>query len=69
MVRTYQEAALNSSSEIPLIYGVDAVHGHNNVYGATIFPHNINLGMTRNAELIRLIGMATAAEVKSTGIH
>ncbi len=69
MVRTYQEAALNSSSEIPLIYGVDAVHGHNNVYGATIFPHNINLGMTRNEDLIRQIGMATAAEVKSTGIH
>ena len=69
MVHSFQSAALESSSEIPLLFGVDAVHGHNNVYGATIFPHNINLGMTRNAELMRLIGIATAKEVKSTGIH
>ncbi|MFU8793600.1 MAG: glycoside hydrolase family 3 protein, partial [Acholeplasmataceae bacterium] len=69
MVKTFQEAALESSSEIPLLFGIDAVHGHNNAYGATIFPHNINLGMTRNAELMRLIGIATAKEVKSTGIH
>ncbi len=69
MVSQFQQAALASSSGIPLLYGVDAVHGHNNVYGATIFPHNINLGMAGDAELIRRIGEATAKEVKSTGIH
>ncbi|MFP4286155.1 MAG: glycoside hydrolase family 3 protein [Candidatus Izemoplasmataceae bacterium] len=69
MVYSFQEAALNSSSEIPLLFGIDAVHGHNNVYGATIFPHNINLGMTQNKELLREIGEATAQEVKATGIH
>ena len=69
MVKMYQEAALISSSKIPLIYGTDAVHGHNNVYGATIFPHNINLGMMNNAELIEKIGEATALEMKVTGIH
>ena len=69
MVKRYQEAALQSSSSIPLLYGTDAVHGHNNVYGATIFPHNINLGMMNNAELIKQIGEATALEMKATGIH
>jgi beta-glucosidase len=53
---------------IPLIWGTDAVHGHSNVYGATIFPHNIGLGATRNPELIRQIGAATAIEVAVTGI-
>lgn len=53
---------------IPLIWGTDAVHGHNNVIGATLFPHNIALGATRNPELIRKIGAATAAEVAATGI-
>lgn len=69
MVEGFQEAALASSSRIPLLFGTDAVHGHNNAYGATIFPHNINLGMTRDAELIREIGIATAKELKATGIH
>jgi len=53
---------------IPLLWGTDAVHGHSNVYGATIFPHNIGLGATRNPELIRKIGEATAIEVAVTGI-
>ncbi len=69
MVKSYQEAALNSSSQIPLLYGTDAVHGHNNVYGATIFPHNINLGMANDQALMKAIGEATAREMKSTGIH
>tara|TARA_E500000178_G_scaffold330913_1_gene363248 strand:+ start:7155 stop:10604 length:3450 start_codon:yes stop_codon:yes gene_type:complete len=53
---------------IPIIWGTDAVHGHNNVMGATIFPHNIGLGAMNNAELVREIGEITALEVASTGI-
>ncbi|ANY21392.1 Periplasmic beta-glucosidase precursor [Tsuneonella dongtanensis] len=53
---------------IPTIWGTDAVHGHTNVVGATIFPHNIGLGATRDADLIRRIGSATAAEIEATGI-
>ena len=47
MVDGFQNAALSTRLGIPIIYGIDAVHGHNNVYGATIFPHNIGLGATR----------------------
>ncbi len=64
----YQNAAVASRLGIPLIYGVDAVHGHNNVHGATIFPHNIGLGATRNPALVQQIGRATAEEVSGTGI-
>ena len=53
---------------IPILWGTDAVHGHNNVIGATIFPHNIGLGSTMNADLIKIIGQAVAREVLSTGI-
>ena len=53
---------------IPAIWGVDAVHGHNNVIGATIFPHNIGLGAARNPDLIRRIGEITAREVRVTGL-
>lgn len=63
----YQEAARSTRLGIPILYGVDAVHGHNNLYGATIFPHNIGLGATRDAELVRRIGEATATEVNATG--
>ena len=55
--------------KIPIIYGVDAVHGHNNVIGAVVFPHNIGLGATRNAALVEEIGRITAREVRATGIH
>ena len=55
--------------KIPVIWGTDAVHGHNNVHGATIFPHNIGLGATRNIELMQKIGVATAKEVSATGIY
>jgi beta-glucosidase len=68
MVDGYQAVALSTRLGIPLIYGVDAVHGHNNVYGATIFPHNIGLGATRNPELVERIGQITAKEVYATGI-
>lgn len=60
-------AAARPGAKIPLIYGIDAVHGHNNVVGATIFPHNIGLGAARDPDLIRRIGEATALEVAVTG--
>ncbi|CAD5325073.1 unnamed protein product [Arabidopsis thaliana] len=69
MIDGYQNAALASRLGIPIIYGIDAVHGNNNVYGATIFPHNIGLGATRDADLIRRIGAATALEVRACGAH
>ena len=60
-------AAARPGARIPLIYGIDAVHGHNNVVGATIFPHNIGLGAARDPGLIQRIGEATALEVAVTG--
>ncbi|KAL0434638.1 UNVERIFIED_CONTAM: Lysosomal beta glucosidase [Sesamum radiatum] len=69
MIDSFQKAALESRLGIPLLYGIDAVHGNNNVYGATIFPHNIGLGATRDVDLIRRIGAATALEVRASGIH
>jgi len=68
MVNTFQAQALSTRLQIPLIYGVDAVHGHGNVYGATIFPHNVGLGSARDPRLVEDIGRATAAEVRATGI-
>ena len=68
MYDAYQNAAAQSRLGIPIIYGVDAVHGHNNVVGATIFPHNIGLGATHNPTLVQQIGRATAEEVSGTGI-
>ena len=54
--------------KVPILWGTDAVHGHNNVIGATIFPHNIALGATRNSSLIREIGSSISKEILSTGI-
>jgi beta-glucosidase len=68
MVNGFQEQALSTRLGIPIIYGVDAVHGHGNVFGATVFPHNIGLGATRDPALVRRIGEATAEEVRATGI-
>jgi len=68
MYFSYQQKALESPSEIPIIYGIDAVHGNNNLYGATIFPHNIGLGAANDPDLMYEIGMATAQEMKVTGI-
>jgi len=69
MYEAYQEAALTSSSGIPIIYGIDAVHGNNNLYHATIFPHNIGLGAANNPELTYAISKATAEEMLITGIN
>ncbi|KAJ7971912.1 Beta-glucosidase [Quillaja saponaria] len=68
MVNDFQKGALSTRLGIPMIYGIDAVHGHNQVYKATIFPHNIGLGATRDPELVKRIGSATALEVRATGI-
>ncbi|KAK8712982.1 hypothetical protein V6N13_148210 [Hibiscus sabdariffa] len=69
MINEFQRGALSTRLGIPMIYGIDAVHGHNNVYNATIFPHNIGLGATRDPELVKRIGAATALEVRATGIQ
>ncbi|RMF10875.1 MAG: beta-glucosidase, partial [Candidatus Neomarinimicrobiota bacterium] len=69
MVDSFQEQALATRLQIPLIYGIDAVHGHNNVVGATIFPHNIGLGCANDPDLVRQVARATAEEVAATGIH
>jgi beta-glucosidase len=68
---TYYDASLDRSqgnAGIPIIWGTDAVHGHNNVIGATLFPHNSALGAVRDPDLIGRIGAATAREVRATGI-
>ncbi|MGM9482562.1 glycoside hydrolase family 3 protein [Roseateles sp. NT4] len=65
----FQAAALEATPGIPLIWGTDAVHGHNNVRGATLFPHNLALGATRDADLVRDIGRATARAVRASGLH
>jgi len=64
-----QGHALKTRLGIPILYGVDAVHGHSNVLDAVIFPHNIGLGCTRNPKLIEKIGRITAKEVRATGIN
>ena len=68
MYDLYQKEALRSRLQIPLLYGIDAVHGHNNVIGATIFPHNIGLGATRDPKIVEAVAKATALEVAATGI-
>ncbi|WP_407272433.1 glycoside hydrolase family 3 protein [Radiobacillus sp. PE A8.2] len=68
MVDEFQQGALATRLGIPIIYGVDAVHGHNNVKDATIFPHNIGLGAANDVDLMKQIGSATAEEVRATGI-
>lgn len=65
----YQARALKTRLRIPLLYGVDAVHGHNNVLGAVIFPHNIGLGCTRSPDLVKRAAQITAEEVRATGIN
>ncbi|XP_076908720.1 uncharacterized protein LOC143565719 [Bidens hawaiensis] len=69
MVNNLQKGSLSTRLGIPVIYGIDAVHGHNDVYRATIFPHNIGLGVTRDPILVKKIGAATALEVRATGIQ
>ena len=69
MVNNFQSAAKNTCLKIPLLYGIDAVHGHGNVLGATIFPHAIALGATRDANLVQRVAEATAEEMAATGIY
>ena len=69
MVGSFAEGAAGSRRGIPLIYGVDAVHGHSNVRGATVYPHNIGLGAAGDADLVRRIGEATATEMLATGVR
>jgi len=66
---TLQAYALKTRLGIPLIYGIDAVHGNSNIYGATIFPHNIGLGCTRDSALVYEAARLTAEEVAATGIE
>lgn len=68
MYDDFQSYALASRLKIPIIYGIDAVHGNNNVWGATIFPHNIGMGCTHNEDLVRIADSIVALEVAATGI-
>ena len=67
MIDGFQNQALATRLGIPLLYGVDAVHGHNNVKGAVIFPHNIGLGAAGDGDLVERIGRITAVEMTATG--
>jgi beta-glucosidase len=69
MVNGFKAQALTTRLKIPLIYGIDAVHGHNNVEGAVIFPHNVGMGATHDSALVRRAEQITAAEVAGTGIR
>ncbi|HEY5801182.1 MAG TPA: glycoside hydrolase family 3 N-terminal domain-containing protein [Burkholderiaceae bacterium] len=60
--------ATDMAVKVPVIWGIDAIHGNSNVFGATLFPHNIGLGAARNPKLIREIGAATGKAVRATGI-
>ena len=64
-----QRRALETRLAIPLVYGVDAVHGHNNVLGAVVFPHNIGLGCSRNPGIVEQASRITALEMLATGIQ
>ncbi|WP_240810265.1 glycoside hydrolase family 3 protein [Actinomadura sp. WMMA1423] len=67
MVDAYQSKALATRLKIPLLYGVDSVHGHNNLVGATVFPHNMAMGATRDPGLVRREEEITAIETRATG--
>lgn len=68
----FYDASMDTSQggkAIPLLFGIDAVHGQSNIIGATLFPHNIGLGAARNPELLRRIGEITALETRVTGME
>jgi beta-glucosidase len=67
MVDRYQKAALATRLHIPLIYGIDAVHGNGNVYGSTVFPHNVGLGASRDPQLVKKVYHVTAEETRASG--
>jgi beta-glucosidase len=70
LAQRYHDASMSTDMavKVPILWGTDAVHGHNNVYGATIFPHNIGLGAANDPDLARAIGAATGRAVRATGI-
>ncbi|KAK4397688.1 Periplasmic beta-glucosidase [Sesamum angolense] len=68
MVNGYQRWSLSHRLGIPMLYATDSVHGHNNLYRATIFPHNVGLGATRDPALVKRIGAVTAIETRASGI-
>jgi beta-glucosidase len=68
MYDMFQKQALTTRLGIPLLYGIDAVHGHAKVWGAVVFPHNIGMGCTRNPSLVEKAARITALEVAATGI-
>uniref|UniRef100_UPI00286E2B45 glycoside hydrolase family 3 protein n=1 Tax=Sandarakinorhabdus sp. TaxID=1916663 RepID=UPI00286E2B45 len=67
LIAEFRSASIKSGAGVPILFGVDAVHGHSNLPGATIFPHNIGLGAANDPALIKRIGAATAAEVAGSG--
>jgi beta-glucosidase len=69
LIDGYQKQAMKTRLGIPLLYGIDAIHGHNNVPGAVIFPHNIGLGCAGSAALVEKIARVTAVEVRATGCN
>jgi beta-glucosidase len=69
MISEYQEVVKQSRLGIPILYGVDAIHGHANVPTATVFPHAIGLGASNNAELVKAVSNATAEELFATGVN
>ena len=69
MYDRFQQQSLKTRLRIPILYGVDAVHGHNNVIGAVVFPHNIGMGATRDPALVEKAARVTAEEVRATGIQ
>jgi len=68
-VDAYQQAALGTRLGIPILFGIDAVHGNNKVVGATMFPHNVGLGAMDDPDVVRSIGRATAIEMSAVGIR
>ena len=69
LAQRFHTASLASSAGIPVVWGTDAVHGHNNVFGATLFPHNIGLGAAQDPALVEQVGRAVGAAVRATGIR
>jgi beta-glucosidase len=67
MIDRFQRAALATRLHIPILYGIDSVHGDGNMYGATVFPHNIGLGATRDPDLVRRVEHVTADETRASG--
>jgi beta-glucosidase len=68
MIDNFQLHAQATPLQVPLLYGIDSVHGDNNLLGATVFPHNIGMGATRDPALVEQDGRITATETRATGV-